>query len=265
VWLVDERWAFRFPRRAIVLPGVERQLAVLPRLAPLLPAPIPTPIFSGRPADGYPWPFYGTPFLPGREASDAAPADAARIGLAEPLGAFLCELHAVDAGIATGNRSDLLPADPMGRADMAIRVPRTVERLAEVKRLAIWRAPDSVRRLLEDARCLPPTNATAVAHGDLHVRHLLVDDHAGLAGVIDWDDVCRADPAVDLQPYWSFLPPEGRVAFREAYGPVTDEQLLRARVLAFFLCATLAVYGNRERMGNLEREAIAGLDRAAAD
>ena len=35
VWLVDERWAFRFPRRAIAIPGVEREVAVVPRLSPL--------------------------------------------------------------------------------------------------------------------------------------------------------------------------------------------------------------------------------------
>ena len=44
VWVVEEEWAFRFPRRAIAIPGVERELAVLPRLAPLLPVPIPSPI-----------------------------------------------------------------------------------------------------------------------------------------------------------------------------------------------------------------------------
>ena len=38
---------------------------------------------------------------------------------------------------------------------------------------------------------------------------------------------------------------------------VTDAQLLRARVLAPFLSATLAVFGHHEELVNLEREAIA--------
>lgn len=42
-WLVDDQWVFRFPRRAIALPGFERELAVLPALAPQLPLPVPTP------------------------------------------------------------------------------------------------------------------------------------------------------------------------------------------------------------------------------
>jgi aminoglycoside phosphotransferase (APT) family kinase protein len=49
VWVVDERFAFRFPRRAIAIPGIEREIAVLPTLAPLLPLPVPCPVFVGDP------------------------------------------------------------------------------------------------------------------------------------------------------------------------------------------------------------------------
>lgn len=40
VRLVEDRWVFRFPRRAIARAGVERELALLPRLARLLALPI---------------------------------------------------------------------------------------------------------------------------------------------------------------------------------------------------------------------------------
>jgi hypothetical protein len=81
--------------------------------------------------------------------------------------------------------------------------------------------------------------------------------------VVDWDDLCRGDPAVDLLLYWCFLPPAARGAFRDAY-PVRDEQLLRARVLSLFLCGSLAVFGRHERLPALERESLAGLDRTLA-
>jgi aminoglycoside phosphotransferase (APT) family kinase protein len=265
VWLVDERWVFRFPRRAIAVAAVGREVAVLARLTPLVPLPIPTPIFDGHPADGYPWPFFGAALLPGREVADADLGDAARIRLAQPLGAFLAALHAVEIETVTAGASDLLRLDPMRRGDMAFRVPRAVERLAEVERLGLWSPPARVRRLLDEATELGASEARSLAHGDLHVRHLLVDEDAAPAGIIDWDDVCIADPAIDLPLFWSFLPPEGRQAFREAYGSITQDQLLRARVLALFLSATLAAYARHEGLGNLEREAIAGLHRAAAD
>jgi aminoglycoside phosphotransferase (APT) family kinase protein len=81
--------------------------------------------------------------------------------------------------------------------------------------------------------------------------------------VIDWGDVCRADPAIDLQLVWSFLPPTQRAAFLDAYGPVSEDQLLRARVLALSLCAALAAYGHAEGITGVEREALDGLARTA--
>jgi aminoglycoside phosphotransferase (APT) family kinase protein len=257
VWVVDERWAFRFPRRTIAIPGVERELEVLPQLAGLLPLPIPVPRFVGRPTDEYPWPFFGGPVLPGREVADAALSDAARRRLARPLATFLRALHSAEIPAA-------LPEDPMGRGDMARRVPRTLDQMAEVAQLGLWRAPTRIERLLEEARALPVPEPTAVAHGDLHFRHVLVDDDGAPSGVIDWGDVCRADPSIDLLLLWCLLPVEGRADFLDAYGPVSEEQLVRARVLALFLCAALAVYAHHEGMRPVEREAVEGLWRTSA-
>jgi hypothetical protein len=52
--------------------------------------------------------------------------------------------------------------------------------------------------------------------------------------------------------------------FLAEYGPVTDEQLLRARVLALSLSAALAHYAHDEGFQAVEREAFSGLARAAA-
>jgi aminoglycoside phosphotransferase (APT) family kinase protein len=261
VWLVDGTWAFRFPRRSIAIPGVEREIAVLPRLAPLLPLPIPVPTFVGRPAHGYPWAFFGVRFLPGREVADADLSDDARNAIAGPLGTFLRMLHAADAEAFTAD----LPADPMGRGDMAERVPRTRERLDEVQSSGLWEAPRSVQTLLAEAERLPRPAATVVAHGDFHFRHILVDAVGELCAVIDWGDVCRGAPGIDLPLFWSLFDGSGRAAFLDAYGPVGEEQLLRARVLALFLSAVLAIYARHEGFSNLEREAVAGLVRASAD
>jgi aminoglycoside phosphotransferase (APT) family kinase protein len=261
VWLVDGAWVFRFPRRAAAVPAVKRQVAALPRLAPRLPLPIPTPVHHGRPGAGYPWPFYGARFIPGREVADAALEDAERIRLAEPLAGFLRALHSAESLAAL--RGVPLAVDPLGRGDMDIRVPRARERLAEVERLGLWTVPPSVRELLEEASSLPLPAGSVVVHGDLHFRHLLVVDRSRAAGIVDWDDVCLGDPALDLVLYWCLLPPAGRTVFQDVYGPISADQLLRARVLACFLCATLAVYARHEAMPAVEREAVAGLDRTA--
>jgi aminoglycoside phosphotransferase (APT) family kinase protein len=115
-WLVDERWLFRFPRREIALDGVGRELRVLPALAPLLPLPIPQPVFVGRSTSEFPWPFFGSPVVPGRELAEARLSDDARSALARPLGRFLRALHAASIPVE-------LPVDPISRADMGFRVP----------------------------------------------------------------------------------------------------------------------------------------------
>lgn len=254
VWLVDDVWAFRFPRRQYVIAGIENEMALLPQLAPLLPLPIPNPAFHGRPSEAYRWPFYGAPFLPGRELAEAGLDDDERLGLAEPLADFLRTLHSLEL-------NPELPVDPVRRADMAFRVPRTRERLDELADSGLWNRPPLVDEFLTAAEGLPTPAPTAVVHGDLHIRHLLVGDGGDPTAVIDWIDLSRSDPAVDLVLYWCALPPAGRATFLAAYGSLGDEQLLRARVLALFLCGTLAVYGHAEGLGSLMREALAGLDR----
>jgi aminoglycoside phosphotransferase (APT) family kinase protein len=257
IWVVNETWAFRFPRRAIAVPGVEREIAVLPLLAPQLPLPVPEPVFIGRPADGFPWPFFGSALLPGRELGELALDDDRRTRVGRSLGSFLRRLHDADVSVA-------LPHDPNRRADMTIRVPKTRRQLGALEALGLWQIPASIERLLAEAERLPPAQHSSLVHGDLHARQLLVGDDANLSGVIDWVDVCRSEPAIDLSLYWSYLPPAGRRAFLEAYGAVTEAQLLRARVLALSLCAALASYGHVERAPTIAREALAGLERAAA-
>jgi aminoglycoside phosphotransferase (APT) family kinase protein len=254
VWLVDDRWVFRFPRREMVIRGLDNEIAHLPRLASLLPLPIPIPTFIGEPSSEYGWPFYGAPFLAGRELAEVALDDGGRAGLARPLGEFLRALH------RTRLDADL-PLDPVRRADMSYRVPKTRERLAELEGLALWHAPPEAHELLDAAVELGPPKPTALVHGDLHLRHLLVDDTGQASAVIDWIDLSYNSPGVDLVLYWSVLPPEGRREFREVYGMIGDDQLLCARVLSLFLCGTLAVYGHHEGMPQLRREAVAGLER----
>jgi aminoglycoside phosphotransferase (APT) family kinase protein len=253
VWVVDERYVFRFPRRAVAIPGLERELAVLPKLAPLLPLPVPRPAFVGKATDGYPWPFFGAELIPGVEAGVAELDDEARLEVALELAAFLRALHAVEL-------DEPLPLDPNRRTDMPKRARMAREELQELERLGLWQAPPELSSFLKEAERLPPPEAQAVMHGDLHFRHLLVEGRAA-SGVIDWGDVCRADPAIDLPLFWSFVPPEGRGAFLDAYGPVNETQLLRARVLSIQLCAVLAHYGHDEGQAEILRAGLDGLER----
>ncbi len=216
-FLIDDEWVFRFVRRRIAVALLERESSVLPRLASLLPVPIPNPQWLGQVGD---WPFAGYRRLIGRPASDLFLDEAARILLARPLGQFLRTLH--------DQRTGELGVEPdsFGRLDLAKWQPRANQMLDDcdtgVDAVALRRVLDAV-----DATPAP----AVLSHGDLYSRHLLLDDDQ-LAGVIDWGDVCLAEPAVDLALVFSFLPPSARRGFFAAYGEINEATASRARFRA---------------------------------
>jgi len=265
-WLLGEEWVARFPRREMVLPGLRREMQALVQLAPLLPLRIPVADLRGQPAEAFPWPWAVSRFIPGREVGEASPSEQQRIAHGAALGVFLRRLHDVDPVQVTVD-GEPLPIDVVHRADMPFRVEKLRERLAAVERLNLWHPPPALEPLLRQAVQLaaPDPVSLRVCHGDLHLRHLLVDDGGELSGVIDWIDVCRGDPAIDLPLYWGYLPPAGRAAFHETYGALDEAALLRSRVLAIFLWATMVEYGHDVGPAWLMNEALSGLERAVTD
>jgi aminoglycoside phosphotransferase (APT) family kinase protein len=263
VVVVGEAWAFRFPRRAVALPGVDREIAVLPRIAPLLPLPVPVPEVVGSDGDpDEPWPFTGGRLLPGRELAEAGLPDGARVPAAAATGAFLRALHSPQVRTAADVE---LPVDPLGRGHPAARMAHTRAALDGLIASGTWAEDAAVGALLAHAAELdPPLGTPVLVHGDLHVRHLLVDDGGRVSGVIDWGDVCLADPAVDLAVGFAAFAGPARTAFLAAYGPVDAERELRARALAVRLSALLAGYAAADARPRLLTEALAGLRRAVA-
>ena len=262
VWVVDEQWAFRFPRRAIAVPLVAREVSVLPRVAPLLPAPVPVPTFVGAESKLFPRPFFGHRLLSGVEPADASLTDAQRFSLGEAVGRFLRALHA-PATLDAADRERMLPVDPNRRTDMPYRVQMTRDRLGAIEDLQPA-TRQRVEQILAEAEKLPPSAATVLLHGDLHVRHVLVEQGT-LSGVIDWGDVCVGDPSTDLLFVWSALPPGTRRGFFEEYGAIDDETALRAQALAIHLSAVLVLHARDQGLAAVERETRAGLERALVD
>lgn len=234
VWVVEDEWAFRFPRREIAIPGVERELATLPRLAPLLAS---------------------------IEPADAELTASHRVELGAALGRFLRVLHTSEIREAV-DPEGLLPVDPLRRADPSKRVPLARQLLAELESSGIVRC--SATGVLNGASHLGASTDTVYLHGDLHLRHVLVEE-GSLAGVIDWGDTCVGDPSIDLQIAWSLLSADGRAGFFSEYGPIGEERELRARMLAVGLCAMLVKYAHSVEYANVEKEALAGLERALID
>ncbi|GAA4225692.1 aminoglycoside phosphotransferase family protein [Actinomadura meridiana] len=263
VFLVGEEWAFRFPRRQIAVPGVEREIATLPLLAPRLPLPIPEPRYIGEPSADFPWPFWGARLIPGHEFAAVRPPDEHRTAIATETGAFLRTLHDPALARAVGFT---LPFDPMRRADTPSRAAKTSTRLATLARLGLWQPDPTVDAFLAMARDQPPpAGDPVVVHGDLHARHLLLAPDGRAAGVIDWGDVCLADPAVDLSLAYAAFTGAARKAFLTEYGPVPPARETAARTLALNLTATLAEYAAETARPSLLAESLTSLHRAVTD
>ena len=222
---------------------MEREIATLPRLR--LPIAVPAPIFVGEPSSAFPWRFYGAAYIEGEEPLNASEETRARLSL--ELARALRALHATDPAD--------LPHDANERANMRRRVPWARTALA-----AVGADADAVLAQAEKLGTLP---ATTLCHGDLHVRQIIVGD--ALTGIIDWVDVCRANPGIDLALLWSFVPRDMFDSFLAEYGPISEESLLVARVLALGLSATLANYARDVGHEALERDSLAALQRASAE
>jgi aminoglycoside phosphotransferase (APT) family kinase protein len=267
VYLVDGTWVFRFPRREVAVPLMDRELAVLPGLAPRLPLPVPVPELIGKPADGYPWPFWGGRLVPGVELAEARLPEASRDTLAVQVGEFLRALH--DPVVAQ-ELGGTLPHDPMRRGTPSTRGPMAREALDRLAARGSWDSTSALDRQIDDviaaADPLPaPTGQPVLVHGDLHVRHLMVGPDGLATGVIDWGDCCLADPALDLSLAYAAFSGPARAALLTAYDrPVDEERELRARLLGLWLCAALADYADIEGFPALLRESLAGLRRAVS-
>ena len=238
---VNGRLVFRFPRHEFAAGLIERELRVLPLLAPRLPLPIPAPAFVGTPDEDYPYPFAGYPLLPGTTACQIAWSDEERERHAVPLGEFLSALHGIPVNEETRAWG---PAGTISRTNLEKHAPVLKGWLRAMAPRVTGIEIDALLALVDRLAATPLRAAPLCwVHGDLYARHLLVGPAHHLCGVIDWGDVALGDPALDLSIAFSFLPPGARDRFREAYGPLDAMTWDRARFRALHYGAALVDAG----------------------
>lgn len=255
-YLVNARWVFRFPRRELAAGLIETEAAVLPAIAPGLPLPVPVPVLVGRPDQGYPWPFAAYELIPGRTLCRAGLDEERRIEAAPVIASFLRVLHGVDCGAAA--RLGARP-DAFRKLDVPHRTARITERLGRALDLGLVESAAPALRVIEQVPAGWSPGTSILVHGDLYVRHVLVDDAGRPCGVIDWGDLHLGDPAVDLSIAWGLGPPALHAAFLDAYGPVSEETWRMARFRALFYGVALLVSGHEASDADLVREGRATL------
>jgi aminoglycoside phosphotransferase (APT) family kinase protein len=209
----------RFPLRPSLDTGLRDRLSAeqerARRLAAHVPVPVPEPVGFGEPGDGYPGPWTAYRWIPGETASSENIGDPD--AFARDLAGFVSALHGMDtAGRTWPGRGR---GGPLRLRDESVRhaLAESVTLTDTVRLAGIW------------VRCLEaPHDAPDVwIHSDLMPGNLLVRD-GRLAGVIDVEDVCVGDPAVDLMPAWNLMAPGPRQVYRRALG-VSDPTWERGR------------------------------------
>lgn len=203
---LGEQMTVRLPSAAAYALQVEKEHRWLPRLAPLLPLPIPVPLAMGEPADGYPWHWSVYRWLEGEIATTAPIADLRQFAMS--LADFLVALQ----------RADAAGGPPPGTHNFYRGGPLTVYD-GETRQALIAIAGQidtaAATEVWEAALAAPWRGAPVWFHGDVCVGNLLVMD-GRLSAVIDFGTSGVGDPSCDLAIAWTLFAGESREAFRAA-------------------------------------------------
>jgi aminoglycoside phosphotransferase (APT) family kinase protein len=223
IYRLGDELVVRLPLIDWAVRQVELEHEWLPKLAPLLPVELPTPVALGEPDLGYPWRWSVYRWIEGEnpEPENAQDLDALAVDLAN----FVCALRCVDAGEVPRSSRGV----PLRVGEEAIRgaIEQVRDQFDAAVLIAAWN--DALAAPKWDGPWMP-------VHGDLTGGNLLVRDHR-LHAVIDFSCFGLGDPANDVDVAWDLFSGSSRDRFR-AQLDVDDATWRRARGWAI-----KAVYG----------------------
>jgi aminoglycoside phosphotransferase (APT) family kinase protein len=214
LYRLGDDMAVRLPRVAGSFDDVEREHHWLPRLAPLLPVAIPTPLGRGKPTEAYPCHWSVFSWLDG---VNPTPDDLVEPALlAKDLAQFVAAVRRVDL-------PDAPPAYRGGPLSTQDEQTRTA-----IGALAGMVDAEAVTAAWEASLHAPEWTGPPIwVHADLMPGNLLTVD-GRLSAVIDFGTVGVGDPSCDLIVAWNLLPASVRDDFRSAL-QVDDASWLRGR------------------------------------
>ncbi len=231
----------RLPSAAAYALQVEKEHRWLPRLAPLLPLPIPVPLAIGEPAEGYPWHWSVYRWIEGKTAKIAEIADIRQF--ATDLADFLVALRRIDptGGPAPGQHNFFRGGS------LSVYDNQTGEALQALQGQVDTEAATTVW----DAALAATWHGPPVwFHGDVAWGNLLVENRR-LSAVIDFGTSGIGDPSCDLAITWTFFEGESREAFRDRID-VDDATWARGRGWTLWK-ALITVAGHDANQAEAER------------
>jgi aminoglycoside phosphotransferase (APT) family kinase protein len=211
---LGDNLAVRLPRRQLAAELIGHEQTWLPRLAPQLPLPVPTPLYLGQPTPSYPWRWSIVPWLLGQPADLSEPDSAQVI----PFMSFLNALH-IPAPIDA-------PVNPYRGVPLVQRAAAVEERMARLTTQTELITP--IKTSWQRSLMAPIDRPSTWIHGDLHARNILVED-GKISGVIDWGDMTSGDIATDLAAIWMLFDDSTVRQFAlTTYGRLSDATIYRS-------------------------------------
>ncbi|MCF6110106.1 aminoglycoside phosphotransferase family protein [Mesorhizobium muleiense] len=201
---LGDQMLVRLPSAAAYALQVEKEHRWLPRLAPLLPLPVPVPLAMGAPVDEYPWHWSVYRWIEGETATLERIASLPQF--AAGLAQFLVALQRVDpAGGPAPGQHNFFRGGPLSVYDGETRqaIAALDGRIDTVAASAVW-----------EAALAATWHGTPVwFHGDVSWGNLLVRQGA-LSAVIDFGTSGVGDPSCDLAIAWTLFEGKSREVFR---------------------------------------------------
>lgn len=208
---------------------VEKEQKWLPKLAPLLPLPIPEPVAMGKPSHNYPWKWSMYRWLEGETVASSPIAYLDHF--ATDLAQFLIALQNIDT---TGGPLPK-PHNFSHLAGLAHYDTQTREAMAILKnKINI----EAATKLWEEALDTTWSHDPVWVHGDVSPTNLLVQE-GRLSAVIDFGGLGIGDPACDLVIAWKLFREKSRKTFR-AMLPLDEGTWSRGRAWALWKALIIA-------------------------
>ncbi|MFC5653588.1 phosphotransferase family protein [Paenibacillus solisilvae] len=207
-------------------------------LSQKLPGYVAKPIYYGEPSSLFPYSFTGQQKLGGEsgEKRRACPQDWAE--MAKTAGNIFSQLHISHAGeLAFQNLPQLSLESPLDKLNQVILYKKLLQHVNDPN--------DAIQPYLNGTAGLPSASrlAPVLSHGDVKGEHILVSRYAfEITGIVDWADICLADPIVDFSGFVIWLGPGFAKDILDYYQPQVDDHFL-ARAVFYARCSTLIHLG----------------------
>jgi aminoglycoside phosphotransferase (APT) family kinase protein len=227
---LGEHMLVRMPSAERYAGQVEKEHLWLPRLAPMLPLPIPVPLAMGEPADGYPWNWSIYRWIEGESAFFARINNMEQFAMS--LAQFLSTLERIDS--AGGPLPGLQNFYRGG--DLAIYDAEARQAIAALKHKIDANAATEV---WQAALAATWHGSPVWIHGDVSTGNLLVQD-GQLTAVIDFGLLAVGDPACDLPIAWTLFEGESRRIFRSMM-KLDPDTWVRGRAWALWKALNTAI------------------------